>query len=62
MFVFIYHSSSHVDDNKGRKAASRIEKVRNREGKRRKERETELKGRLKRWKTNGNGKETEEGS
>lgn len=41
---------------------SRIEKVRNREGKRRKERsgrETELKGRLKRWKTNGNGKETE---
>ncbi len=56
MFVFIYHSSSHIDDNKGRKAASRIERVTNRKGKRRKERkvaekkrEMELKGGLKRW-------------
>ncbi len=38
VFVFIYHSSSHIDDNKGRKAASRIERVTNRKGKRRKER------------------------
>lgn len=36
MFVFIYHSSSHIDDNKGRKAVSRIERVRNRKEKREK--------------------------
>lgn len=36
VFVFIYHSSSHIDDNKGRKAVSRIERVRNRKGKKRK--------------------------
>lgn len=42
VFVFIYHSSSHVDDNKGRKAASGMEKVTKKEGKRRKQREVEL--------------------
>lgn len=37
VFVFIYHSSSRIDDNKRRHRVCRIERVRNTEGKRRKE-------------------------
>lgn len=36
-FVSIYRSSSHIDDNKGRKAESRMERVRGRKGDGRKE-------------------------
>ena len=44
VFVFIYHSSSHIDDNKGRKGVKRIERIRNRK---RKEQKREKSGREK---------------
>lgn len=54
MFVFIYHSSSHTADNKGRKAANRMERVRKRRKEEKvaeKKRETELKETDKREQT-----------